>query len=577
MPVKEKVSLVSTGHAIASLRESDFDTASAVGEVVDNALQAEAEQIQIAITETELAARGRRPAGTARMIELAFGDDGTGMDAETLHRCLQLGFSTRYNDRSGIGRFGVGVTLGAISQCTRIELYSRESRGNWLHTYIDLAETKTNPYISEPVEEEPPTRYKELAGKKSGTVMIWAKCDNVLGSREELEHWLARTYRKFIGESTVSGGRIAKNQNVRIITVNGVRLKAFDPLYAIPHPDMPAGTHARLLEQMLLEVPVPTDAAVKEKVSPVTIQMSILPEEWRPEKGAGGSPLAKRLRLSENEGFSVLRAQREVFYDVMPHFEPVVQPDGLDRWWSAEIAFDPPLDKHFSVRNVKRGARFLRELREKIQERMRPTILEARREVKRIYDQNRVNHTVNGENVTTEHTPAEKTVQAVAPTPGKAGREKTDAEKAREIETIVKQVVQSEDELAAWRAKIEGQPCTVVDQPGTSWKGPTFIDVHPQGGRTIIEYNRSHEFFLFVYDTIKSLQDGAQNDKGSDAIEQARALKTALDLLFMAYAQAVSQFDMAQQQRVDDILRFLENNWGLYLSQYVRNFAKTSE
>ncbi len=41
----EKASLVLAGQAINSLRESDFDTCSAVGEVIDNSIQAGATEI----------------------------------------------------------------------------------------------------------------------------------------------------------------------------------------------------------------------------------------------------------------------------------------------------------------------------------------------------------------------------------------------------------------------------------------------------------------------------------------------------------------------------------------------------
>src|SRR3712207_8272631 len=43
------------------------------------------------------------------------------MDANTLHSCLKIGWSSRYNQRGGIGRFGVGMTMAAIHECKRVE------------------------------------------------------------------------------------------------------------------------------------------------------------------------------------------------------------------------------------------------------------------------------------------------------------------------------------------------------------------------------------------------------------------------------------------------------------------------
>jgi hypothetical protein len=74
MPI-EKVNLVLTEKAIASLRESDFDTSSAVGEVIDNSIQAGATEVNVLAGEIELPARGRRQTGSTQITELAFGDD----------------------------------------------------------------------------------------------------------------------------------------------------------------------------------------------------------------------------------------------------------------------------------------------------------------------------------------------------------------------------------------------------------------------------------------------------------------------------------------------------------------------
>ena len=63
-----------------------------------------------------------------------------GMDKQILHNCMQLGYSERYNDRKGIGRFGV-MTLGAYLN-VRIEVYSKPQGGEWNFTYLDLEEMK---------------------------------------------------------------------------------------------------------------------------------------------------------------------------------------------------------------------------------------------------------------------------------------------------------------------------------------------------------------------------------------------------------------------------------------------------
>ena len=129
MSANDGAPLVNAATAILSMRSSSFDELSAYGEVVDNSIQAEAKNIKIKFDTT-----------TRDIRKLAFGDDGIGMNAETLSKCLSLGWSSRYNDREGIGRFGVGMKLGAIHQCKRVEVWSKQSGAGWLYTYIDLDE-----------------------------------------------------------------------------------------------------------------------------------------------------------------------------------------------------------------------------------------------------------------------------------------------------------------------------------------------------------------------------------------------------------------------------------------------------
>lgn len=566
----EKVSLVLVGQAVESLRQSDFDTCSAIGEAIDNSLQASATEIHIVAKEHELPVRGRRGVGVKTILDIAIGDNGSGMDRETLHHCMQLGYSTRYNERAGIGRFGVGMTLAAINQCKRIEVFSRaKAKAPWLWTYVDLDESE--PFISKPIEKDIPKAYSTLVGK-TGALVTWSKIDVRTSTPEEVRHWIARTYRKFIGKHVVRDKKVVENENPVLITYNHEPIDAFDPLFAIRSSLCPEGPVASLYEEISIDMPVPEDSKAKVKTSPVVIRMSLTPEHWRLEGGgkSGRSELAQRLMLGENEGFSILRADREVFYDVMPHFEPKPHPDGFDRWWSAEVTFDPILDEHFSVRNVKRGARFLRELREKIEEKMRPVIQEARRSVDATFKKGRSSATHAGRDATTEHTEAEQTVKAAAPTPGKAGAGKTDDAKKKEIEAILTPIIREANDLAAWTAKIESQPCTILDNESNTWKGPTFIDVHPQGGRTIIEYNMGHDFFLFVYGMIKKLAE--PEIEREQALDLAKKLKTALDLLFMSYAQAESMNDLEHTQKIGDTLEMLRNNWGQFLRQFVREY-----
>ena len=219
--------LVNAATAILSMRSSSFDELSAYGEVVDNSIQAEARNVKIKFDTTSKLIR-----------KLAFGDDGIGMNAETLSRCLSLGWSSRYNDREGIGRFGVGMKLGAIHQCKRVEVWSKQQGGTWLFTYIDLDEIELGSMttIPAPIEQNPPAEYASLAGTEHGTLIVWSKYDNLrkrlLELMGEIKFWAGRTFRYFIWNEGPKGEQIRAHPLT--ITINGEKVPALRKLNGAP-------------------------------------------------------------------------------------------------------------------------------------------------------------------------------------------------------------------------------------------------------------------------------------------------------------------------------------------------------
>ena len=271
--MSEKIRFVSDGAAIISMRESDFDAYSAYGEVIDNSMQANAKQIKIQLVNEKSSGRGR-PYYIIK--ELAFGDDGTGMGSDVLNRCLQLGYSSRYNDRSGIGRFGVGMTLAAINQCRRVEVFSKQADGDWLWTYMDLDDLSSDPpaidAIPMPKKKKPPANYKNLVGADSGTLVVWSKYDRQPESAdkilEEMKIWCGRTYRYFIWEGTE-------------LFINGEGVYAIDPLYSTTKDTkFPEDPSAHEFKAIKIPFPVPqTDQqSSKKKKSDIKIRISLIDE-----------------------------------------------------------------------------------------------------------------------------------------------------------------------------------------------------------------------------------------------------------------------------------------------------------
>jgi hypothetical protein len=166
--------------AIKAMRDSGYkNTAYALAELVDNAVQANADQVEVFCAEDwqQVAERQRR-----RISELAVLDNGDGMPAETLRLALQFGNGTHLADRSGIGRFGVGLPNASISQCRRVDVWSWQAGPhNALHTYLDMDAIEAGELreVPSPQPDPLPDQWRKLAEEigESGTLVRWTNFD----------------------------------------------------------------------------------------------------------------------------------------------------------------------------------------------------------------------------------------------------------------------------------------------------------------------------------------------------------------------------------------------------------------
>lgn len=163
--------------AIRAMRDSGYrNTAYALAELVDNAAQAEASTIELFCEEAlvEVESRSRK-----RLFRIAVLDDGVGMDAATLRKALQFGNGTRLEDRTGIGRFGMGLPNSSIAQASRVDVWSwQNGPDNALTSYIDVEQISSGSLQNVPVPRaEPlPSIWRDRAEGlgNSGTLVVWS-------------------------------------------------------------------------------------------------------------------------------------------------------------------------------------------------------------------------------------------------------------------------------------------------------------------------------------------------------------------------------------------------------------------
>lgn len=328
----ERNSIIALDKFIRSTRDSGYkSTASAVAELVDNALQAFARVVDIRVEGD--------PDSGATPMRVVVADDGHGMDADALRQALRFGGSSRYDDRGGLGRFGMGLPNASLSQAKRVDVYSWQRRGQVRMSYLDVDEVVEGRLFEVPVPCSADLPEGLNSESKSGTVVVWKKCDRLDHRRistivRKLTERLGRMFRYFIWDGIQ-------------ITINGKPVPALDPLFL--HGAAAGATMFQ--EPTKLEIYANPGNPIGD-VGTVVISFTELPVlEWQNHSNED----KRRLGISNGAGVSIVRGGREV--DFGWYFMGAKRRENYDDWWRCEVRFDPVLDEAFGITHTKQQVR----------------------------------------------------------------------------------------------------------------------------------------------------------------------------------------------------------------------------
>lgn len=551
------VKLVNDSTALLSMRESSFDTYSAYGEAIDNSIQAGASNIDV-IFKTSM--DGRKKV----INEVAFIDDGSGMTKDVLHQCMQLGYSSRYGDRSGIGRFGVGMTLGAIHECRRIEVYSKVDGGEWNFTYVDIDEITDEEMVNipDPFQKDLPERYSKYNAYDSGTVLIWKKYDRLKDSVDKVleasEKWFGRTYRYFIWDGIK-------------IKMNGNTVKAIDPLYVKAEKTrFPEDKPAKEMEPDILEVDVPEDVDTDKNTARVKIKYSLIDEKYRGRRGEGKNPRVTKRFIDENEGISILRNKREVFYDRIPYWNSPPFEE-KDRYWGLEIHFPAELDSLFAVKNIKKGALPIDDLKERIADCISPFMKTMKKEISAKWDEieareeDEKKEESSDVGVSSDHAKATKIAEET-PKPKRRIDREVDTDEA--IDELLRKYYQDypKDKLQKLADHFRNERYVIDDK---RWNSPQFVDIKHYGGKSAIIYNTSHAFFEKYFRILRNIED--LDDKNKAISEN---VLTLMDLLLLSFSIAESGYDPSEKWEAEELFEDIKLTWGNELKKLFNTWSK---
>ncbi len=226
----------SAARLLESMRDIGYSFESALADIVDNSISAEATQIQITNDLDE-----------EQQPYLAILDNGRGMGPEDLTAAMRHGSRSprEVREAGDLGRFGLGMKTASFSQCRRLTVVSAQAgvrearcwdldqvveRDEWILRVLDQATIDSLPLVD------------QLGA--TGTLVLWQKLDRLdaLGPHPDQVYealnamfstarpHLALTFHRFIAPEPGDG-------TVKVeISVNGAPLDALDPFARLMSP-----------------------------------------------------------------------------------------------------------------------------------------------------------------------------------------------------------------------------------------------------------------------------------------------------------------------------------------------------
>lgn len=326
----------SAARLTGSLRDIGYDFPTAVADLVDNSVTANASRINV-YTQFE-------PGGSYVLIA----DDGAGMSQSELIEALRFGTRRTY-ETNELGRFGLGLKTGSFSQCRRLTVVTRTApkRAAFHVMTLDLNRIARTDSWDITADETSPAieRAKDLLRESPGTVVIWEDLDRVLPERYAESGWgrrrlrslatktadhLAMVFHRFIA------GDVAGRAEV-VICVDGEKLRPWDPF-------APDEADRVVLPAQVFEIET-GDAS-----SEVRFQGVVLPARDRFSSIEEFERLSGPLKWNRQQGLYVYRADRLVQHGGWSGLRGIDEHMKLAR---AAIEFNTDLDESFQINVAK--------------------------------------------------------------------------------------------------------------------------------------------------------------------------------------------------------------------------------
>lgn len=271
---------------VESLRAFGYSPEAAIADLIDNSISAGARAIDI-----EFFWNGAESTVCIR-------DDGHGMDGEALRNAMRAGSRNPIDERShsDLGRFGLGLKTASFSQARELTVISRTRSAKTASVRrwdLDLiaASREWRLLRSRPEQVDVPFEIGI-----SGTIVMWSKCDRLVGDADRHESKAHSRFNTTIGRVAdhISAvfQRYMTGRGKVTITVNGAKLHPWDPF-------MEDHSATQQLDSELL-----TSGKHRVKVTPFVLphRSKLSAREQAAGSGAAG--------WNQQQGFYVYRSNR---------------------------------------------------------------------------------------------------------------------------------------------------------------------------------------------------------------------------------------------------------------------------
>ena len=208
---------------LSSFREIGYQLDTAVADIVDNSISANASNVRISVVPSEMKA-------------IIF-DDGEGMDKDTLIEAMRLGTKRDLRQIGDLGKFGLGLKTASFSQTKTFSVLSKQKGGDiyGLRWDIPVLE-RANRWLADEVSYEDikdiivridPDIVNFIQQSDSWTIVIWENMDRYEAEHletlmGELREHLSLVFHKFLSKEGFHGHKIS-------LFFNGTELIAKNP------------------------------------------------------------------------------------------------------------------------------------------------------------------------------------------------------------------------------------------------------------------------------------------------------------------------------------------------------------